>query len=239
MRTFGSRPGHRLSRYRGSGRKWMAISAESAARALPERRVNGTPAHRGLSTSTVREAYVSVLRRGRPRARRRRRAPPACRSYRPYSGPAPWRCASSRPPAWPPPADPQPAPRGTSGVDARWLFHQDQRHGLHQMVLYHVFHGAGGVVVGGPAFEGEAFQPADVDPLDVHGVPDRLEDPVEEPQGDDPADELAGQEVVDPEDHRLGQLDAQDLVEVPRGGQVGAEGFLDRDRVRGAQAGCR
>ena len=120
-----------------------------------------------------------------------------------------------------------------------WLFHQDQRHGLHQMVLHHVFHGAGGVVVGRPAFEGEAFQPADVDPFDVHGVPDRLEDPVEEPQGDDPADELAGQEVVDPEDHRLGQLDAQDLVEVPRGGQVGAEGLLDRDRVRGAQLGDR
>ena len=89
-------------------------------------------------------------------------------------------------------------------------------------------HGAGTVVVGGPAFEGEAFQPPDVDPFDVHRVPDRLEDPVEEPQGDDPADELAGQEMVDPEDHRLGQLDAQDLVEVLRGGQVGAEGFFDR-----------
>jgi hypothetical protein len=64
VRTFGSTPGHWPSRYRGSGRKWMAISAESAARALPERRVNGTPAHRGLSTSTVMEAYVSVLRLG-------------------------------------------------------------------------------------------------------------------------------------------------------------------------------
>ena len=31
----------------GRGRKWMAISAGSAARALPERRVNGTPARRG------------------------------------------------------------------------------------------------------------------------------------------------------------------------------------------------
>jgi hypothetical protein len=42
----------------------MAISAESAVRALPDRRVNGTPAQRGLSTSTVREAQVSVLRLG-------------------------------------------------------------------------------------------------------------------------------------------------------------------------------
>ena len=94
------------------------------------------------------------------------------------------------------------------------------------------------VVVGGPAFQGQAFQPADVHPLHVHRVPDRLEDAVEEPEGDDAADELVGQEVVDPEDRRLGQLDAEDLVEVVRGGQVGAEGFLDRHRVGGAQPGC-
>jgi hypothetical protein len=31
--------------------------------------------------------------------------------------------------------------------------------------------------------------------------------------------------VVDPEDHRLGQLDAQDLVEVLHRGQAGPEGF--------------
>jgi hypothetical protein len=37
----------------------MAISAESAARALPERRMNGTPFHRGLFTWSVRRAEVS------------------------------------------------------------------------------------------------------------------------------------------------------------------------------------
>jgi hypothetical protein len=50
----------------------------------------------------------------------------------------------------------------------------------------------------------------------VYRVPDRLEDPVDEAEGEHPADELVGQEVVDPEDHRLRQLDAQDLVEVLR-----------------------
>jgi hypothetical protein len=34
----------------GRGRKWMVISAGSAARALPEHRVSGTPCHRGLFT---------------------------------------------------------------------------------------------------------------------------------------------------------------------------------------------
>ena len=42
----------------------MAISAESVSSALPERRVNGTPSHRGLFGPSVREAYVSVLRLG-------------------------------------------------------------------------------------------------------------------------------------------------------------------------------
>jgi hypothetical protein len=37
----------------------------------------------------------------------------------------------------------------------------------------------------------------------MHCVPGRLEDPVEEPEGDDPADELVGQEVVGSEDRRL------------------------------------
>ena len=45
-----------------------------------------------------------------------------------------------------------------------------------------------------------------------------------------------GEEVVDAEDGRLGQLDAEDLVEVVCRGEVGAEGLLDRHRVRGAQA---
>ena len=55
---------------------------------------------------------------------------------------------------------------------------------------------------------------------------------------DDPADELAGEEVVDAEDRRLGQLDAEDLVEVLCRRQVDAEGLLDRHRV-GATQGRR
>jgi hypothetical protein len=62
--------------------------------------------------------------------------------------------------------------------------------------------------------------------------------PVDKAEGEHPADELVGQEVIDPEDHRLAQLDAQDLVEVLRRGEVGAEGFFDRQRVGGAQVGC-
>ena len=80
------------------------------------------------------------------------------------------------------------------------------------MVLHHVLERTGPVVVAGPAFEGQAFQPADFHVVYVHRVPGRLEHPVEEPQDDDPADERIRQEVVDPEDHRLGQLDAQDLA---------------------------
>jgi hypothetical protein len=52
----GATPGHWSSSYPGRGRKWMAILAESAARTLPERRMNGTPFHRGLFTWSVRQA---------------------------------------------------------------------------------------------------------------------------------------------------------------------------------------
>ena len=68
------------------------------------------------------------------------------------------------------------------GVEAGGLFHQDQGHGLHEMVLHHVFHGAGGVVVGGPAFEGKALQPADVDTQVVEDSADQL--PAVRRQGD-------------------------------------------------------
>jgi hypothetical protein len=44
-------------------------------------------------------------------------------------------------------------------------------------VWHHVFEGVGPVVAGGPAFQGEAFRPADVYAVCVYRVPDRLEDP--------------------------------------------------------------
>ena len=101
--------------------------------------------------------------------------------------------------------------------------------------MHHVLEGAGAVVVGGPSLKGEALEPADVHVVDVHRVEHRLEDAVEEAQDDDPAHELVGEEMVDAEDRGLGQLDADDLVEVVGRGQVGAEGLFDRHRVGGPQ----
>jgi hypothetical protein len=64
-----------------------------------------------------------------------------------------------------------------------------------------------------------------------HCVEDRLEDPVEEAKDEEPVNKLVGQEVIDPEDRRLGPMNAEDLVEVVRRRLVGAEGLLDRHRV--------
>jgi hypothetical protein len=57
----------------------------------------------------------------------------------------------------------------------------------------------------------------------VDGVPGRLEDPVEEPESDDPVDQLVGQEMVDAQDRGLGQLDPQDPVQVLCRLKVGPE----------------
>lgn len=46
----------------GTWRRWMTTSARWAPSALPDRSVNGTPAHRQLRTGSVTCASVSVLR---------------------------------------------------------------------------------------------------------------------------------------------------------------------------------
>jgi hypothetical protein len=175
----------------------MAISAVSAVMALPERKVNGTPAHPGVvdpegegcvgfgAAAEVDPGFVDVGR-DPPGPDRPDGVPGADRLAAHALGRRSGHRAQGL----------DAGPAEGVGVEAGRLFHQDQRHGFHEMVLHHVFQGAGGVVVGGPALEGQAFQPADV--------------------------------------HVLGQLDAQDLVEVLRRCQVGAEGFLDRHRVGSA-----
>ena len=57
-------------------------------------------------------------------------------------------------------------------------FHGDKGHELHQMILHHVAHGSGPVVVFSPAFHAEGFGSPYFHPVDVVPVPQRLEDSV-------------------------------------------------------------
>jgi hypothetical protein len=102
------------------------------------------------------------------------------------------------------------------------------------VVLQHVPQGPGPVVVARPSLEAEHLVGDDVDPCDVGGVPQRLEDAVGEAQAEDVEHRGLGQEVVDPEDRLLRQQPVQGTVQLAGVGEVLAEGLLDDDpRVRG------
>ena len=69
----------------------------------------------------------------------------------------------------------------------------------------------------------------DLDVADVVAVPDRLEEPVGEPQGEQVVDGLLAQEVVDAEDLRLVEDGVERRVERLGRGQIGAERLLGDD----------
>ena len=108
---------------------------------------------------------------------------------------------------------------------------------LEQVGHDHVPVGAGRVVERGPALDRQRLRHVDLHVPDVITVPDRLEQPVREPERQDVVDRLLAQEVVDPEDLRLVEDRVHRLVQLAGGLQVGAERLLDDDPgVAGGQA---
>ena len=93
----------------------------------------------------------------------------------------------------------------------------------------HVPIGAGGLVEPGPHADVERLGDVDLNVVDVVAVPDRLEQSVGEPEGQDVQRGLLPQEVVDAEDLLLGEGRMERGVERLRAAEVGAERFLDDD----------
>ncbi|MNQ73243.1 hypothetical protein D3C85_879700 [compost metagenome] len=85
------------------------------------------------------------------------------------------------------------------GVEAYRRFHRHQAEQLQQVVLHHVAHGAGAVVVGAAVFHAQGFADADLHMVDVPGAPDRLEQAVGETQGHEVLHGFLAQVVVDAE----------------------------------------
>jgi hypothetical protein len=90
----------------------------------------------------------------------------------------------------------------------------------------HVLVCAGRLVEVGPAVEPEGLGDVDLDVVDEVPVPDRLEEPVREAQGEDVLRRLLAEEMVNSEDLRLVERLVHPLVERDRAFQVGAERFL-------------
>ena len=122
-------------------------------------------------------------------------------------------------------------------LNVRGRLHGDQRRKLEQVVLEHVPRGAGLLVELAAAVEALRLGDGDLHVVDVAAVPDRLEDPVAEPEDHQVADRLLAQVMVDAEDLGLAE-DLPDLAVQPdRGLEVVAERLLDDDPPPAAVVG--
>ncbi|MDT4846314.1 hypothetical protein FQZ97_803300 [compost metagenome] len=108
------------------------------------------------------------------------------------------------------------------------------------MVLHHVAHGPGLVVVGAAVFHAEGLVDADLHVLDVRGAPQRLEQRVGEAQRHQVLHRFLAQVVVDAEHPRLVEHLADHLVDRPRRLQRMAERLFQHDAgFRPRQTGQR
>jgi hypothetical protein len=110
------------------------------------------------------------------------------------------------------------------GLERRLHGHQGQH--LELVVLEDVADGPGGLVEVAPVLDPQRLGHRHLDVVDEVVVPDRLEDPVGEAEGDDVLDALLAQVVVDPEHVPLREHGRDQLLELAGGGQVVAEGLL-------------
>ena len=115
-----------------------------------------------------------------------------------------------------------------------------QRQQLEHVVLHEVAQRARAVVVAGARADPDVLGRGDLDVVDVVAVPDRLEHEVREPERHHVLDGLLAQVVVDAEDLALAEDARDDLLQLARRREVGAERLLDHDADVGVARGwCR
>ena len=115
------------------------------------------------------------------------------------------------------------------GIERRRRLHRHEAHQLEQVVLEEVAAGARLLVERAAVLDPDRLGDGDLDMVDVAAVPDRLEDPVAEPEDEEVADRLLAEVVIDPIDLRLAEDLADLAVEPDRRLEVVAEGLLDDD----------
>ena len=228
----------RARRPRRAGRGRRARSAAMLLRPPPSRTAGAARAGTGSRSSS--RASAAACRRGRrtacrPSASCRRSSfaatnvsvrrvrgdagllagsrAPSC----PRRSPGPYwpRTTSRRAAADASRAAPSPSRSGpTRRVKSIGRLHRGQRDELEQVVLEDVADRARLLVERGAALDPDRLGDGDLDVVDELAVPDRLEDPVREPQREQVLDGLLAEVVVDPEDLALVEV-AVDLVVQP------------------------
>ena len=94
---------------------------------------------------------------------------------------------------------------------------------------HHVAVGAGLLVETDPIADIEGLRHVDLHMIDEIAVPDRLEQAVAKPKGEDVLRRLLAEEVVDAEDLLLGEHLVQRVVERDRAFEIGAERLFHND----------
>ncbi len=90
------------------------------------------------------------------------------------------------------------------GTERRRLLHDHEGEHEQQVALDHVDERTRRVVVARATLEREPLVVDDLDALDVLGIPDRVEDPIGEPEAEQIDDRRLAEEVIDAVDARLG-----------------------------------
>src|SRR5208283_1101609 len=103
-----------------------------------------------------------------------------------------------------------------------WRLHRREGEDLEQMGDDHVAIGASLFVESDAVSEVQRLRHVDLDVVDEIAVPDRLEQPVGEAEGEDVLRRLLAEEMVDAEYLFVFEDLADRRIETPRTGQVGA-----------------
>jgi hypothetical protein len=118
------------------------------------------------------------------------------------------------------------------GFQGRRRLHGHQGHELHQVVLQHVAHGTGPVVIIGAAADAHLLGHGDLHVVDEVAVPQVLDEGVGEAEHQQVLHRLLAHVVVDAEDLLLLEVAVQELVQHPGRLDVGAEGLFHHDAVQ-------
>ena len=122
------------------------------------------------------------------------------------------------------------------GVEGDGGLHGGEGEELHEVVLDHVAHDAGGFVVGSAAFDADGFGDGDLDGIHIVAVPDGFEDSVGEAEDEHVLDGLFSEVVVDAVDLRFVEDAGDVFIEFAGGGEVSAEGLFNDDAAPGVGA---
>ena len=129
--------------------------------------------------------------------------------------------------------------RTADGLEARRRLHRGQAQQLQHVVLQHVAHRAGSVVVVAAAFDADGLGHGDLHLLDVARVPQRLEQRVAEAQREQVLHAFLAEVVVDAEHAVFVEHAGHAVVDLDGAGQVVADRlFQHHARARGRPGPC-